>query len=173
MIATIFFLCSCLNTSTTDLTPSKISNDSVQYYYVEYIGPESTVYSDSLVKIIKQKLFSKVYWLGNTPNEMQGIQSTDFKSPIDPSLIDPHYPQRHVFIDYVEYTDSDPAAIKIEFAFPLGDEDDIVIHFFNNRGHKEWQSLLNPGGFNLNEGDQTTAEFAESLADLIILCSFK
>ena len=184
ILCSLFVLSGCESNETNSSETSH-----VQVSYLEITGEHNDPQMAAAVSKAHSLLISHTFALKKTdsrikegpgiaylpkPFEMSGADTSKYEQfPSGPEK--PIWTQVFNPVSKFESSTSDPSKISISIRPPLHDSiPNINIHFYNHRGHKDWQSSINPGNFRFPRSHYPTdSALAMAITDMIVLLTYK
>jgi len=182
-VSLMFLLSSCQNSlQSSDNKNKTISSEELaqnKYYYIEFIHLDSTNQIMNSINQVKSELLNNGFIAKiENDNEWQGIRKIGINEEVSLDEINPYHPYIHRFRDFSYYDAKNGDIEKIEII--INKPIDSSIHNFNYHsykklGHKEWQSVFNPGNFRYAKSDSVfdEAAFIDWAMKTIVVLTFK
>lgn len=150
-------------------------NAADKFYYLEFIDKDNTSLSKATISTLKQRILGRCYYYGAKRNTLQGM---NFGDSVNTAESDEYFPEVHCFRSISEYNSSDVDAEKIVITYNQPDHNkfpNFDFRSYKKLGHKEWQSVHNPGNFRFHNANPEGQEKDLSvwMFDLIVMLTFK
>ncbi|MCB0402951.1 MAG: hypothetical protein KDD41_12760 [Flavobacteriales bacterium] len=173
----------CLVSCSSNWTPETNDRYESKSFYLDFghgvFGKDNTTEeAQRILEKVKHRLLSSFgYFMGTTPNDLQGIREITHGMTIQPEEISANYPVIHQFSDVKVFPVQPYSLERIFISYEHVRKPAFTYSVFKLMGEKDGLQLLktqaNAGKFVYPEEEYTEEELVDWMVDTIVLLTFK